>query len=431
MIENGSNEIRYPKQDVFRLHHKQKALIVDGTNSLRGTHSGNVKARDHIWIKRNLKEEINLDVKENRRECNVEFINGTEDYSKNRYCTKSIDRNEEDNIFQHNFEPISQNENDLIKQRIMTNTSFHSLPYKKRKIGTEFLNNDNNSPTRANCKPQEVQDVYCSGNEFFWLAKPCEYQCINCSNTQCQQSKKEEYTSMKNYNQEEVNEKGEKSNLRNTNKPETGIHNNSAQTVPSGNPNECHNVKILSHLTRNTLPPDTGISLPKDSPDNLEKVYDDNKGKTVGCKSRTNFNVNNLKETCISKDSKCYDSSLYGVTQKDNTPPCYDSSLSSIRKWQSSIKTDSLTSNNIHYSSSKTCVKYRNPLFISSIAFSFITIMTFSVLYWNWYETMHRRMTKNPEGPILDHWGKVRIYIYMYIYIYILFLSNKYTYISV
>ena len=32
-------------------------------------------------------------------------------------------------------------------------------------------------------------------------------------------------------------------------------------------------------------------------------------------------------------------------------------------------------------------------------------IVTFLVLYWNYYETIHRRMTKK-QGFILDHWGK-------------------------
>ena len=32
-------------------------------------------------------------------------------------------------------------------------------------------------------------------------------------------------------------------------------------------------------------------------------------------------------------------------------------------------------------------------------------IVTFLVLYWNYYENIHRRMTKK-QGFVLDHWGK-------------------------
>ena len=49
-------EIRYPKRDVFRLHHKQKAAIFSGKDSLRKSRSGVTNAQNNIWVKRNSKE---------------------------------------------------------------------------------------------------------------------------------------------------------------------------------------------------------------------------------------------------------------------------------------------------------------------------------------------------------------------------------------
>ena len=51
------------------------------------------------------------------------------------------------------------------------------------------------------------------------------------------------------------------------------------------------------------------------------------------------------------------------------------------------------------------CCRYRRPVIVSLISVGFLMIVTFLVLYWNYYETIHRRMTKK-GGFILDHWGK-------------------------
>ena len=45
-------EIRYPKRDVFRLHHKQKAAIFSEKDSLRKSRSGVTNAQNNIWVKR-------------------------------------------------------------------------------------------------------------------------------------------------------------------------------------------------------------------------------------------------------------------------------------------------------------------------------------------------------------------------------------------
>ena len=53
------------------------------------------------------------------------------------------------------------------------------------------------------------------------------------------------------------------------------------------------------------------------------------------------------------------------------------------------------------------CIRYHKPISISFLTVGAIMLMTLSVLYWNYYETVHRRMTKK-HGLVLDHWGKER-----------------------
>ena len=49
--------------------------------------------------------------------------------------------------------------------------------------------------------------------------------------------------------------------------------------------------------------------------------------------------------------------------------------------------------------------RYQKPLAVSLFALAFVLVMTLSVLYWNYYETVTRRSTKK-QSVILDHWGK-------------------------
>ena len=51
------------------------------------------------------------------------------------------------------------------------------------------------------------------------------------------------------------------------------------------------------------------------------------------------------------------------------------------------------------------CCRYRKAAMVGSVSVGFIMIITFLVLYWNYHETVHRRLTKK-HGYILDHWGK-------------------------
>ena len=52
------------------------------------------------------------------------------------------------------------------------------------------------------------------------------------------------------------------------------------------------------------------------------------------------------------------------------------------------------------------CSRCHKPISISFLTIGAIMLLTFSVLYWNYYETMHRRLTKKHGHIILDHWGK-------------------------
>ena len=95
---------------------------------------------------------------------------------------------------------------------------------------------------------------------------------------------------------------------------------------------------------------------------------------------------------------------------KEGSPPYCNTSTSSMFKLAPSLNVEASAPGGIsQYSSSKSCLKYRKALAISTLAFSTIMIMTVSVLYWNYNEALHRRMTKHSEAPwpILDHWGKV------------------------
>ena len=40
------------------------------------------------------------------------------------------------------------------------------------------------------------------------------------------------------------------------------------------------------------------------------------------------------------------------------------------------------------------CCRYRKPAVVSLFSVGLILVITFLVLYWNYYETVHRRMTK-------------------------------------
>ena len=51
------------------------------------------------------------------------------------------------------------------------------------------------------------------------------------------------------------------------------------------------------------------------------------------------------------------------------------------------------------------CCRYKRPAVVSLISVGLIMSITFLVLYLNYSETVHRRMTKK-QGYILDHWGK-------------------------
>ena len=69
-----ATEIRYPKQDVFRLHHKQKASIKPGTNSLRGARGGIENARKNVWVKRDLEKEEKQSTMEGKGDGDMSIV---------------------------------------------------------------------------------------------------------------------------------------------------------------------------------------------------------------------------------------------------------------------------------------------------------------------------------------------------------------------
>ncbi len=52
-------------------------------------------------------------------------------------------------------------------------------------------------------------------------------------------------------------------------------------------------------------------------------------------------------------------------------------------------KADFYAKDSLYYRVSP-CCRYRKPAFVSLMAVSFLMIVTLSVLYWNYHETMHR-----------------------------------------
>ena len=65
----------------------------------------------------------------------------------------------------------------------------------------------------------------------------------------------------------------------------------------------------------------------------------------------------------------------------------------------------SVSSSSLASSWANSCVRYHKPISISFLTVGAIMLMTLSVLYWNYYENIHRKMTKK-HGVVLDHWGK-------------------------
>jgi len=89
--------------------------------------------------------------------------------------------------------------------------------------------------------------------------------------------------------------------------------------------------------------------------------------------------------------------------QPQQQPPPRSLNLNGLKKEAALEAVSSLEKDNPKLESP--CCRYRKPFTVSLISVGLIMFITFLVLYWNYYETIHRRMTKK-QGYILDHWGK-------------------------
>ena len=89
--------------------------------------------------------------------------------------------------------------------------------------------------------------------------------------------------------------------------------------------------------------------------------------------------------------------------QKDLEANCVSSEPSYIVDSKTVDTTSSTSTKSAPLSS---CIRYHKPISIFLLTIGAIILMTCSVLYWNYYETMNRRQTKQHGRVILDHWGK-------------------------
>jgi hypothetical protein len=388
LIGNGiiPTEIRYPKQDVFRLHHKQNATSLSKNDAIRGNRSGPKSVQNSIWIKRTSEELISQN-----SNCNIEnYCTENTAYTKNhrtknKKCgsIKSFDRRRHNsNTYQQHFENIkTENVNN---EMLCTNTSYNSLPGKKSKVITQC---DKSLDHHGEYKHDILKGVSGSESDLPPQEQECQYYCTASHGKRVEQSEIENYASKHNYKRKEINE--EIINATNGYHKAINKCNNSAQNVPNLNLIDYNHINIVPQSSQKFGSPAVDIILPNQNDDTNGT---DIEGKFMSNKQSTMVNMDTIREP------------------KESSPPYMDTSISSMFKIPPSLNVDTSATRGItQYTSSKSCLKYRQAIVISTLAFSMIMIMTFSVLYWNYYEALHRRMTKDSQGPgpILDHWGKV------------------------
>ena len=412
-------DFRYPKPDVFRLHHKQKAasLCRDGT-LLRGRQCSTAvkNASNSVWIKQNSKDSKDQTTNRNKENygiikesipvhqkhpLNYGYGSMTTFEKKQSQCNNNRNTNNND---QHQSSEY-RNEENLIKCGILIspNTSSISLPHKKRKIVSEFSAKSTISCDKSPLIEEFPQDL---SREDVSLESINGYQGYNCpyysieqtSNTQYDNSDIPNYATIHNCK----NATDAKENDKNPNFSELQDHqnvlysacNNFAQKVPKTlNLSNTNQRKIVPHQPiKETITPI------------IEKVL-----SPVGLPMYDKINgmedMHDVNDKFISPNSAM----LFNADKAESKVTSPQISNSSIFKIHPSIKSsnDAPNRNIIQFSSSKSCLQYRKAIAISGLAFSAIMIMTFSVLYWNYVEALHRRMAKTKDGPILDHWGKV------------------------
>ena len=411
-------DFRYPKPDVFRLHHKQKAasLCRDGT-LLRGRQCSTAAkiASNSVWIKQNSKDSKDQTTNRNKENygiikesipvhqkhpLNYGYGSMTTFEKKQSQCNNNRNTNHND---QHQSSEY-RNEENLIKCGILIspNTSSISLPHKKRKIMSEF-----SAKSTISCDRSPLIEEFQQGlsREDVSLESIDGYQGYDCpyysieqrSNTQYDSSDIPNYATIHKYKNTEVEDNDE-----NVDMPELQDHqnvlystcNNIAQKVPKSlNLSNSNQRKTVPHqITKEAITPI------------IEKVL-----SPVGLPRYNKVNgiddMHAIDDKFISPNS----TTLFNAEKAESKDASPQNSQSSIFKIHPSMKSSNAaqTRNIIQFSSSKSCLQYRKAVAISGLAFSAIMIMTFSVLYWNYVEALHRRMAKTKDGPILDHWGKV------------------------
>ena len=279
-----------------------------------------------------------------------------------------------------------------------TNTSCSSLPHKKRKLMSDFSTKTNKSYDKSPLIEEFLHDA--SNNDV--SSEPvniqqnygCSYYYVEGDlDTQYKNSDTPNHPNIHNYRNADL-DKHDTNPASNETRDLTNILrstcNNVAQKVPKTlNLTDYNQRKIVPHQPIQ----DTTAPI-------IEKVL------SPVSLTRHKADGHDIEDKVLSPNL----TSLFNVektNQSKETSP--QNSDSSVFKMPSSVHGNNTVPSRsiLKYSTSKSCLKYRKACAISGLAFSAIMIMTFSVLYWNYHEAMHRRMTNKKDGPILDHWGKV------------------------
>ena len=415
LMGNGMipTDFRYPKPDVFRLHHKQKAasLCRDGS-LLRGRQcsSATKSAQNSVWIKQNSKDL--KDQTTNRYKENYEIIKESipvhqkhplnYGYGSMTTFEKKQGLSNKNNISGINNSQLqtssySNQENSInLDSFISPNTSCSSLPHKKRRIMSDITTKSklscDKSPLIEESHQEFLQDDVFSESINFQQDIHCPYYYMETLlNGHYEQSDIPNYAVVQKHQNSETKENSEIPATNETIDQQNISVNTIAQKVPKNlNLNNNNQRKIVPHQsTQETITPIiekvlSPISVPRYNKVNGIDDMHDVQDKFLSPNSLTIFNAdkpNGSKE------------------------PSPQNSESSIFKMQ--LHSDVPSRNILQFSNSKSCLKYRKAIAISGLAFGTIMIMTFSVLYWNYIEAVHRRMANTKDEPILDHWGKV------------------------
>ena len=300
---------------------------------------------------------------------------------------KTLDREQGNNYCQPNFDSLKNKETEAVKNNSNVNISYSSLPCKKRKyisdVETHYA-----MPSSNDLNTQNDILMLNSGAQYNQRGQSGKHFYTDDSIRKSEQSETNQYALPGKIKRVEENKTKVEARCNNIKPYPIGIEICQDATVPNQKPNVYNHSDNVQQSAHQQLPSIINLSLPKDNDQKEENVHQVD-GQFLSPMSSAKIHTDNI------------------IGSKESTPPYNDTSSSSIMKLPSPFSLDPTTGGMIQYSSSKSCLKYRRALAISSLAFSTIMIMTFCVLYWNYSEALHRRMTHVGDEPILDHWGKV------------------------